>query len=202
MAGPSLFPRAPAQPACSGAHGQHGNKVVHKSSEGRQIQGPTLGSCAPVQLGRESSFIDQSGARGGGEQHIRRLAQQTNHSGNRVANPSGGILQDNKEVRSSSHGLVRLNNQVTRFLSRCTEAQAGGTDALIVNWPQGLLYTFPPVALSPMVLQRMRALNLSDTSLATKTLVPGPGRALCHGAMELTAAQTGPCCTQGHNFTA
>jgi hypothetical protein len=66
----------------------------------------------------------------------------------------------------------RLNTQLDRFFSPCEDSAAIATDALVAEWPDEVLYAFPPTTLMTRVcekilLERPRCLILLAPSLPT-----------------------------------
>lgn len=51
------------------------------------------------------------------------------------------------------------NNQLDRFFTRYFHPKVEATDALMLPWPQGLLYAFPPVPILHKVLRKIRDLK-------------------------------------------
>lgn len=50
----------------------------------------------------------------------------------------------------------RNNRKVHRFVARSSDPQAHGVDALVIPWPFATVYVFPPLALLPRIIKKIK----------------------------------------------
>lgn len=65
------------------------------------------------------------------------------------------LLTDHFGVPEVDRFATHQNRQVPRFFARYFHPLVEGLDALTSQWPQGLLYAFPPIPLLPRVLRKI-----------------------------------------------
>ena len=64
------------------------------------------------------------------------------------------------------------------WFSLTEEASSLGQDALAQDWPEGLLYAFPPISLIPQILQRVLQQGHRLPPLAREDMVSSAAQAL------------------------
>lgn len=155
--GPYSFPGSAGQMPHSDLHGQHCSQGPHQPPGWVHVIEITQGSMNIYQLGGASSgFYSGRAHKGVSNTQADWLSRETIDLGEWALKPE--VLQ--LIVNRFGLPLVDLfathpNREVPRFLSRNYHWEAEAMDPLSVEWPQGLLYAFPPVLILQNVLWKI-----------------------------------------------
>uniref|UniRef100_A0AAV2LLV6 ribonuclease H n=1 Tax=Knipowitschia caucasica TaxID=637954 RepID=A0AAV2LLV6_KNICA len=141
-----------------GALRQHHSGLLSEQAGGHQVpRSPSHGD-GDAAVGGASPPVSQGAPRPGGPERGGRQDVQGGLTPGRVGPGPAGSCGDLAEVRPSSALFASAENAQcpSWFALRAADELPLGVDALAhYPWPGGLLYTFPPVRLLPVLLRRI-----------------------------------------------
>ncbi len=147
----------PKRSPCVGEHRQHSGGLLHKPP-GRSTFAPLIqaGVPDPCVVSGQASLAESSSYSWASQYGSRHPVEAGAEAREMDASPRVG------EADMESFGQAQVDLFATRQTSHCplwfslTHPAPLGLDAMVQTWPRLRLYNFPPIALLPGVLERVR----------------------------------------------
>ncbi len=147
----------PKRSPCVGEHRQHSCGLLHKPP-GRSTFAPLIqaGAPDPCVVSGQASLAESSSYSWASQYGSRHPVEAGAEAREMDASPRVG------EADMESFGQAQVDLFATRQTSHCplwfslTHPAPLGLDAMVQTWPRLRLYDFPPIALLPGVLERVR----------------------------------------------
>ncbi len=147
----TVFPARPNRTPCTDSLRQHVRGVLYKSSGRCLLEAPLHSGRAPSGMGSAQPALAEGSTPAGqiepGSGYV--ISEQC---------PLGGVdapsADGSKDLEDLWQG--KYSNFASKDSSHCPTYYSKVRDALAHDWPNLLLYAFPPIALLPQVIRRIR----------------------------------------------
>ncbi len=145
-----VFPAGPNRTTCADSLRQHVRGVLYKSSGRCLLEAPLYSGRAPSGMGSVQPALAEGSTPAGQTEPRSRyvISEQCPLRG--MDAPSAGGSEDLEDLWQGRSRPFRLQRQL------CPIYYSKDRDALAHDWPNLLLYAFPPIALLPQVIRRIR----------------------------------------------
>ena len=151
------LPPRPAGPPCVSSVRQHFGGLVYKSPGGIEIASVVEAHASHANMGPRQDALAQGDVHPGGPECSGRLPVEAGSDAGRMETPPEVV-----EELWIRFGRAQVDLFASRETTHCpayfslTHPAPLGLDAMVQTWPRLRLYAFPPLALLPGVLERVR----------------------------------------------